>query len=250
MPGMKNKNEFRVVVASTVGPYHKARGMDGQDSFAFAKSKNRVVAVVSDGAGSAKYGKIGAKFACEKICEMLLKVGFKNMRQNVIDAIDSTRDELMMHRLNKTKNEGGLIDFSATLVGVVYDKGKGLFFHIGDGAGVALLDNKHVVISEPENGIFASETFFYTMDDWKDSLRFTSFEAAESLFLMTDGVTGFALKKNEKTLEQGFTLPINSFLRQENDVKKASRALKNTLQMPKACKLSSDDKTLLWVGLK
>jgi len=107
-----------------------------------------------------------------------------------------------------------------------------------------------VVISEPENGIFASETFFYTMDDWKDSLRFTPFEKAQSLFLMTDGVTGFALKKNEKTLEQGFVLPINLFLMQETDSKKAARALKNTLETPKACRLSADDKTLMWVRLK
>ena len=247
---MKNRKDFRVVVASTVGPYHKARGMGGQDCFAYLQSKNRVVAVVSDGAGSAKYGKIGAKCVCEKVCEILMKADFKNMRQNIIDAIDVTRDELMIHRLNKTKSEAGLIDFSATLVGAVYDKGKGIFFHVGDGAGVAFLKSKSVVISEPENGIFASETFFYTMDDWKDSLRFTPFEKAESLFLMTDGVTGFALKKNEKTLEQGFVLPINSFLMNEKDSRKASRALKNTLQMPKACRLSSDDKTLLWVGLE
>lgn len=249
---MKNKNAFQIVVASTVGPYHKARGMGGQDCFACMQNKGRVVAVVSDGAGSAKHGKIGAQYICEKICEVLIKADFKNIRQNVVDAIEYARDELMMHRLNKTKNENGLIDFSATVVGAAYQNGKGVFFHIGDGAGVALINDKaqNVVISEPENGIFASETFFYTMDDWKDSLRFTPFEKAQSLFLMTDGVTGFALKKNEKTLEQGFVLPINLFLMQENDGKKAARALKNTLETPKACRLSADDKTLMWVRLK
>ena len=249
---MKNKDAFQIVVASTVGPYHKARGLDGQDCFACMQNKGRVVAVVSDGAGSAKHGKIGAKYICEKICEVLMKADFKNIRQNVVDAIEYARDELMMHRLNKTKNENGLIDFSATMVGAAYQNGKGVFFHIGDGAGVALMSDKaqSVVISEPENGIFASETFFYTMDDWKDSLRFTPFEKAQSLFLMTDGVTGFALKKNEKTLEQGFVLPINLFLMQETDSKKAARALKNTLETPKACRLSADDKTLMWVRLK
>jgi len=250
MPGMKNKNTFRMVVASTVGPYHKSKGLGSQDCFAFRQNGSRMVAVVSDGAGSAKYGKTGAKHVCERVCEILMKAGLKNIRQNVVDAIDFARDELMLHRLNKTKNENGLIDFSATVVGVVYHGNKGIFFHIGDGAGVAFLHNKNVVISEPENGIFASETFFYTMDDWRDSLRFTPFEKAESVFLMTDGVTGFALKKNEKSLEKGFALPINNFLMKEKDIQKASRALKNTLQMPKACSLSADDKTLMWVCLK
>lgn len=247
---MKNKHTFEVAAASTVGPYHKARGMGGQDCFAYLQNTNRVVAVVSDGAGSAKYGKIGAKFVCEKLCKVLMKADFKNIRQNVVDAIGFVRDELMIHRLNKTKNEVGLIDFSATLIGAVYDKGKGVFFHIGDGAGIAFVSDKNVVVSEPENGIFESETFFYTMDDWKDSLRFMPFENAKSLFLMTDGVTCFALKKNEKTPEKGFIAPINSFLMAEKNMKKASRALKNTLQMPEACRLSSDDKTVVWVRLK
>ena len=235
-----------------MGTYHKAKGFRGQDFFASRQNKHRVVAVVSDGAGSAKYGKIGAKCVCEKICNVLLKADFKQIRQNIINAVDATRDELMMHRLNKTKDENGLLDFSATLVGAVYQDGKGVFFHIGDGAGIALFEKltHQAVISEPENGIFASETFFYTMDDWKDSLRFTPFNDAESLFLMTDGVTCFALKNNGKTLEKDFIGPINRFLRQEKDTARATRALKNTLETPKACRLSADDKTLMWVSLK
>jgi len=106
------------------------------------------------------------------------------------------------------------------------------------------------VISEPENGIFSSETYFYTMDDWKDSLRFTPFSQADSLFLMTDGVTGFALKKNARSLEKGFIGPINVFLKKETNVKKAQKALKNTLETPKAKSLSGDDKTMMWIDLK
>ena len=249
MPGMKNKNDFRVVVASTVGPYHKAKGMGGQDCFAFMQNNSRVVAIVSDGAGSAKYGKIGAKCVCEKVCEILMKADFKNMRQNIIDAIDVTRDELMIHRLNKTKSEAGLIDFSATLVGAVYDKGKGIFFHIGDGAGVAFLKSKNVVISEPENGIFASETFFYTMDDWKDSLRFTNFENAHTIFLMSDGVTNFSFSRDYQTIEKSFLQPIADYLNKETCKAKALRALTNTLNNPQALRLNSDDKTLLWIKM-
>ena len=251
MRGMKN-NLPKIIAASVTGPYHKAKSLKCQDFFAFAKSSTRLIAVVSDGAGSAKYGAIGAKHICNTVCQVMSRAKLKNVKQDVIDAIEAARDGLLIHRLNKNKNEDGLIDFAATMIGVVYTHGQGLFFHIGDGAGIALLSEPKdkCIISEPENGIFSSETFFYTMDDWKDSLRFTPFENATSLFLMTDGVTGFALKKNMRAYEKGFIAPINEFLQNENNIKYAERALKNTLDTPKAKNLSIDDKTLMWVGLK
>lgn len=250
MTGTKNKTGS-IVATSITGPYHQSKGLACQDFFCCCIKKNRGIAVVSDGAGSAKYGKIGAKCICETLCQTL-KTNLKtNIKQQIIDAVEIARSRLMFHRLNKTKDENGLIDFAATLVGVIYNQGKGLFFHIGDGAGIALFEEKNkFVISEPENGIFSSETFFYTMDDWKDSLRFTSFENAKNLFLMTDGVTGFALKKNSRDLEKAFLLPINTFLEQEKDIKRAQRALKNTLETQKAKALSQDDKTLLWIHIK
>ena len=252
MLGTKNKYLPKIVAASIIGPYHKAKGLKCQDCFAFYNDSSRIVAVVSDGAGSAKYGKIGAKYACHVVCDILAKAKLKNIKQDIVDAIEIARDSLLFHRLNKCKNEDGLIDFAATMLGVVYQKDKGMFFHIGDGAGIALLDEpkEKYVISEPENGIFSSETFFYTMDDWKDSLRFMPFEKASSLFLMTDGVTGFALKKNTRLYEKGFISPINRFLQDESNIKRAAKALKNTLDTKKARDLSMDDKTLMWIGLK
>ena len=252
MPGTKNKTSSRIVSVSITGPYHKQKGLKCQDFCAYLKKGKKIVAVASDGAGSVKYGRLGAKYVCEALCRTLGSTSLKNIRQNIIDAIEVARDKLSCHRLNHSKDESGLIDFSATVVGMVYDGKKGLFFHIGDGAGIALSakEEEKYVVSEPENGIFSSETFFFTMDDWKDSLRFTPFEEAKSVFLMTDGVTCFALKKDMHTIEDGFVWPIDSFLKNEKNTKRAAKALKNTLETPKACRLSGDDKTLMWVGMK
>jgi len=252
MPGTKNKLRYKIVSVSLTGPYHKQKGLRCQD---FAKTKiqnRRIVAVAADGAGSAKYGAIGAKCVCDIICRTLISKSMKNMRQSVIDAINAARDNLICHRLNKTKSEASLIDFASTIVGAVYDGKDGLFFHIGDGAGIALglEKDKKIVLSEPENGIFSSETFFFTMEDWKDSLRFTPFDKAKSFILMTDGVTCFALKHDKAYLEDGFIAPIDAFLKAEKSTKRAQKALKNTLETPKACRLSGDDKTFVWVGIQ
>lgn len=250
---MKNKPHKNKVVASSVtGPYHRTQKKPCQDCFGYRCQGQKLVAVVSDGAGSAKYGKIGAKTACETLCDILIKASFLEIRQKIIDALDIARQKLILHRLNKLKNENGMLDFAATIVGVVYYKNKGIFFHIGDGAAVALTQKpgNNIVISQPENGIFSCETYFYTMDDWKDSLRFTPFEKAANIMIMSDGVTNFAFKNNYLELEKGFIEPINQFLNEEPNKSRAIRALNNTLGNARACQLNPDDKTFLWAKLK
>lgn len=248
---MKNKRpNIQIVATSVTGMYHRSKNMPCQDCFCHACKGNKLVAVVSDGAGSAKYGKIGAKIVCETLCDILISCSFSDINNKIMQALEVARQKLLYHRFNKNKSEGELINFAATVVGAVYMHGRGVFFHIGDGAALAIKEAPcHAVVSEPENGVFSCETYFYTMDDWKDSLRFTPFEKARSIMLMTDGVTGFAFKKNFDGLECSFIDPINSFLRKETSKQRAVRALNNTLSAHKANRLNPDDKTLLWVGL-
>lgn len=250
---MKNKRRQIPVIASSVtGLYHRTRDLPCQDYYKYCRRGKKMVAVVSDGAGSAKHGKIGARIICQTLCDLLIGAPFNDIRQKIIDAIEIARQKILLHRFNKSKDENGLVDFAATVVGVVFCQNKGLFFHIGDGAGIALFapHMQKTIISRPENGIFSCETFFYTMDDWKDCLRFTPFCGAKSIMLMTDGVTGFAFKNDFAEIENGFIEPINSFLTQETNVPRALRALNNTLSTPQANRLNPDDKTFLWADLR
>ena len=138
--------------------------------------------------------------------------------------------------------------FAATIVGVVYNKGQGVFFHIGDGAALSLYEDLNFTASRPENGCFSCETFFFTQDEWQENLRFTKFYKAKSILLMSDGLTSFAFKSDFREIEHKFVLPINDYLFNEKSLSKAKKALINTLNMPKAQRLNSDDKTLVWIG--
>lgn len=245
-----NRKHKRIIAASVTGTYHLAKSQMCQDCFGHISCNNKMVAVVSDGAGSAKYGKIGARTVCRTVCDILIKSTFADIEKNIIKALEISRQKLIFHRFNLKKSEQGLADFSATVVGCFCQGRQGIFFHIGDGAAIALCKKSlRTVISQPENGISSCETYFYTMDDWKDSLRFTHFENAQSLMLMTDGVTGFAFRKDFADLEKKFIEPINNFLLQEKSKTKAVTALTNTLSSPQARKINPDDKTLLWARL-
>ena len=250
--GMKtNKPNIRIVAASVTGAMHRHKDLPCQDCFGHAHGKN-LVAIVSDGAGSAKYGKIGAKTVCTTLCDLLKNSSFKDIENNISRAIAVTRQKLMRHRLNKGKNEAGLADFAATIVGMVYHQNRGIFFHIGDGAAIALQDDEghKFIASRPENGNFSCETFFFTQMAWAENLRFTNFESASSIFLMSDGLTNFSFTRDYQDIEKNFILPINSFLKDEKVKNKATRALTNTLNMPKAQKLNPDDKTLVWAMIQ
>lgn len=250
--GMKsNTKHIRVLSACVTGPLHKIKNAPCQDYCRHSTNGDNFVAVISDGAGSAKYGRIGAKILCDTLVDLLPNVPFVDIKTSIINAVEIAREKLLFHRLNSHNNTRGLMAFAATLVGVVWHKNHGIFFHIGDGAALAFTGNdfSHYITSKPENGIFSCETYFYTMDDWRDCIRFTTFEKAHTIMMMSDGVTGFSFSPDYSHIESRFLLPIDRFLSNEPLKKRASRALYNTLSTPQAQKINPDDKTFLWAKL-
>lgn len=249
---MAQKRKVRILDISICGPLHKSKGLPCQDYAGYKTKGRKVVIAVSDGAGSAKYGKIGAKIIVDTICDLLINSNIKKIKQNIEKAIFIARDKILLHRLNKTKSEHGAVDFSATLVGAFYDGRNGIFFHIGDGAALVFGDEtyQNYIISEPENGAFSYETYFYTMSDWKNNLRFTEFSNAESVVLMSDGVTGFVFDEDYRSIRQNFLIPIVQYLEKEPRKTYALSALKNTLDSQQARRINLDDKTILWAKLK
>ena len=75
-----NPNKIKVVATSVCGPMHCYKKLPCQDCFKHKVGGKNFVAVVSDGAGSAQYGKIGANIVCNTMVDLLSNCDFKNIK--------------------------------------------------------------------------------------------------------------------------------------------------------------------------
>jgi hypothetical protein len=170
-------------------------------------------------------------------------------RDAVANAVTEARTQLAVNLAN---DGGDLSAFHATLVGVIAAPEGGILFHIGDGAAVAcetLGDWCRCVVSGPQNGEYANETAFFTLDRWRDNLRLKPFGPSELIVLMSDGSMPFVVAPDLAGLEQRFIEPVSHHLNQ-TDPATAAEDLVSALDAAPARAISKDDKTLLWARLK
>lgn len=257
---------WKVVSASARGPTHVLEAEPCGDAAAAAVSGAGLVAVVCDGAGSAALGPLGARVCASTLTDLLAAELLRppsrgegpgagpgegpgeaevDIPATVRTAISRVRDLLRAIALA----QGRCIEaLDTTVVGAVMGMRGGWMFHVGDGAALATssMASGPVVMSPPENGEFANETFFVTRPDWSAHLRFTEVpRECDVVSLMTDGVTPFCIKERERRIDLGFFRPVSSFLEKSCERDGAS-ALLGTLDSPRAAAISKDDKTFLW----
>jgi hypothetical protein len=244
---------WKGVAVSIPGFGHQDNGLPCQDHHKFRIFDDWLIGAISDGAGTAANARDGAAAICTAIVDKIFdelswtppRPGTDmavQIRQWVETGIESVRDELM------TDGTNPLASFNATLVGVVANGQGGVFFHIGDGAGLAIASRNFgsYIISGPENGEYTDETYFFTDHEWQRHLRITSFSGEYDLItLMTDGVTPFALTNGANGPHAPFLKPVSRYLasctREAGEI-----ALADTLNQMAIRRITNDDKTLVW----
>jgi hypothetical protein len=148
-------------------------------------------------------------------------------------------------------NTGSRDGLDTTILGVVLTKESGLFFHCGDGAGIAAEEVgrgqfETAVYSEPENGEFSNITFPLTLETAKAHIRCKPFQLKGPVFLMSDGAMPFAADSRAHGLQlrRNFLEPIDKHLASV-PLAAGAEDLAKTLDSEDARASESDDKTLL-----
>lgn len=244
------------VSASAIGTSH-LRGNRGCDDsgaciFVHGRAESALIAVCSDGAGSAQRSSVGSRIVVRAFCR-----NARSYLQNGGTVAGLSREiasdwlDDMRGRIATVANTSGLIprDFAATLVGcIVSDRGAQIL-HVGDGAAVYRTSKSDdwAVASWPSHGEYASTTYFVT-DDPEPSFELSAIDGEVSeLAVFTDGIEHLVLNFSNNTAFPPFFNQMFSGFKSGGSGKhrKLSQHLSNYLQSPSICDKTDDDKTLL-----
>lgn len=257
---MLNESEWLISKAVVRGKGHFDAGLPCQDWCAARTSADGswLAAAVCDGAGTAPRSDVGARIVAEEITDKLISLSPTIdvrgpgiwLKDHVHKGIIEIREEL--------RNRGPTIrEYHCTVVGVLLGRTGGFFFHVGDGlavgSNVQLLDDggsqtlsfwNDLVISPPENGEYANETFFVTLDDWDKHLRWAILpDDLDVIALMSDGTMPFVMLRG-KHPNSPFIDPIIAKLLKTTDRGLRDSLMEGWLAAPETYPVTNDDKTL------
>ncbi|MCW2483034.1 PP2C family serine/threonine-protein phosphatase, partial [Candidatus Symbiopectobacterium sp. NZEC135] len=208
----------------------------------------------SDGAGSAEFGAYGAWLTCRfltvRFREWLHTNSDLPTTEELIDWIDDLRDLIftLANRRNSMPRQ-----FAATLAAALISPDEILTLHIGDSAIVGRKGNEWEAICWPENGEYASSTYFIT-DSPEPRLNLRRQKNMYDAYaLFSDGVGDLALSQHEKTAHPRFFEPMMRPVDNatgEGRFIQLSNQLATYLGSPSVCERTDDDKTLILISGK
>ncbi|KAB8064387.1 PP2C family serine/threonine-protein phosphatase [Janthinobacterium violaceinigrum] len=243
------QNTWRVFGASVTGKAHLDKDIACQDAHAHTVVGDVLLAIVCDGAGSARLSEQGAQFVATQTVQAL--AGRLEQGATVQDlqdgALAATLAQIRAALDDIARAADATVDdYAATVVGVVMGADTGFFFHLGDGLGVAQLGDGGELISLPANGEYANETYFLSGEHWREQLRLLPIpQSVRGVVLMSDGCMPFAMSKNNGGLYAPFMDAVQGYLRTVDSIELGNAALASTLADPRTHQITGDDKTLL-----
>ena len=240
--------------ASVIGTSHLKSNTEKQDSLKVNVTKDFFVAAVSDGAGSAKFSKLGSWLTSRILVSCITEYFESNdippSEEQVWDWIDRTRDTMSLFADKKKVSRR---QFACTLALIAVKNNNYLSISVGDSCAVGRVNGVWGVFDWPENGEYASTTYFIT-DDPEPKLRFSSGHSQHDAFaVFSDGLNDIALVNSQKTAFDGFFDPmLNPVCSSEIEGYQAdlSLHLNAFLESDLVCDRTDDDKTLILFGRK
>lgn len=244
---------WRWASASEIGTSHLRLGTRKQDAvscFLAGPSHSIFCAIVSDGAGSASFGGQGASISCRTL-STAIRAYFNHTSacpndDDVWSWIYLTRDRLAIAAENRGVARKA---FASTLILFLAASDQQLIVHVGDGAVVGRTrDGGWKALSWPENGEYASTTYFLTDDPAPQLRLIRSRLELNGIALFSDGIEDLALDLKAMAPHDPFfrtmLAPLDK-LEVTGKCASLSQALGTFLSGSRVCDRTDDDKSLI-----
>ncbi|MNI11783.1 hypothetical protein D3C73_649400 [compost metagenome] len=243
-----------------MGTSHLKSGKPCQDAsvcelLTCSDSRPVLVAVVSDGAGSAKYSDLGSALACSLFVDAMK--GFVH-EGNEINQLNRAFFEAWLTRFQgKIKQRAADMalvprDFACTLVAAVISEDCAVFVQIGDGAIVIESPEEPDTYSWvfwPQQGEYENTTYFATDSHASQFLQFDIFQhhGCKEVALFSDGLQRLALHYQSQSAFSPFFRPFFQVLRAQEEVvsEQYMNSLAAFLDSKVVNERTDDDKTLI-----
>jgi hypothetical protein len=249
---------WRVVAASSVGTSHVATGAVCQDSVGAELFETQygtvLLAIVSDGAGSAAHSEVGSSTAVET----MRRLARSYLSDHTVASIErkTAEDWLLTIQadINEIAEQHSAVarDFACTLLVAIVGLDAAVFSQIGDGAIVvakASDPREWSPVFWPQHGEYVNTTNFVTAANAAEVLDFAILhERIDSLASFSDGLENLVLDQANKSAHAPFFNSMINQVRQQAGHgfdEQVSRMLHDYLSSGKVCERTDDDKSLI-----
>lgn len=263
------QSSWQVYGASSIGKSHIDSNLPNQDSIYLQKTEHGMVAVVCDGAGSAKFSQAGAAFFSQSIGKMLLSLNVSRsvsssgitldlgqLTQQIIEQLSQIRLDLQ----SQLPAESSLRDYHTTFTGLlIHSNHQALLVQIGDSpltTSQFVVRHPHIdyftnlqVYGDDSKNEYVNETHFITQDNWQSFLRVEPIDLSQvdCLALMSDGCADLVFEGASVTpkIYRPFFGNLLFNLTQSQSSQQGSAIIEQALGNPATYRLTGDDKSLV-----
>lgn len=243
---------WQIIGARAVGTSHTASGAPCQDREAFrvvddADGGEVAIAVVCDGAGSARFSDAGAELVSEAFrglaAAFASNEGVSNLtKAHVAQWLEDVRSRIVARAQAEAASAR---DYACTLVSVIATADQTVCAQVGDGAVVVNERDGWRVPLWPENGEYANQTFFVSQEDARDHLQFARFGPVSDFVVFSDGLQRLALDEALRAPHTAFFGPLVATVRSAEAVDATRDALEDFLRSERVNGKTDDDKSIV-----
>ncbi len=252
-----NVGRWRYAAASVIGTSHLKLGSPCQDAndcqlLTSLGDAEILVAVLSDGAGTAEHSAEGSALTCSVLMGHVVDhiAGGNTIAQITRDVVCSWMLNLQGQIATNAETTGWSIrEYACTAIAAVIGASSAAFLQIGDGAIVVSEQaDEYAHVFWPDRGEYENTTYFVTQEAAIDHLQFESVgHQIHEAALFTDGIQRLALDYKMEVPHQPFFRSIFSPLRATAWGRQQSlcTALDQFLGSSRVTDRTDDDKTLV-----